>query len=301
MVSTALSPADPVVSLPLQTWATLRMQLLWIYERRVAEPNRHQPVDTRYGQRAWLLRRGWVKLQTDQGTLQAKAGDWVFLPPAVGEQTFSDDAEILSVAFLCQWPDGANLFAKDAGQVLRASDWPALETVATKLLRGLRRRLPTVDLDLERQVIPFPVYLWLQQAMHAWLEAWTAVQFALGQTLARTLPLDERLALAVRCLNDSAENAELPRQQLLRETGLSLAQLDRLFAKTYGLTVWRYHQGRRVERARHLLDLAELSTKAVGHALGFKHAAHFSLWFKRHTRLTPSAWRKREAPKRVSK
>ena len=289
--------SSSLVSLPLHTWAALRLELLWIYERPVATANRRQRMNTSYGQRAWLLRRGRVRLKTDAGIWEARAGDWLFLPAAAGEQTFSDDAEILSVAFLCQWSDGANLFAEAGGYVVQARDWPALEQAAMKLLRGVRRRLPGADRDFEQEVAPLPVFFWLQQATLAWLVAWAAVQFALGRTLARTLPMDERLAKAVRCLNESAEAAPIPRARLRQETGLGVAQLDRLFAQVYGVTVRRYHEGRRVERARRLLDMPDLSVKNVGYTLGFKHAAHFTLWFTRHVGQTPSDWRKREEPK----
>lgn len=284
------------VHLPLHSWAALRTELLWIYERPVAPHNLHQPTDTRYGQRVWLLRRGRVRVTTGDGAWEARAGDWLFLPAAQGEQIFSADAAILSVAFLCQWPDGANLFAGEEGRVIRSRDWPALERAATRLLRGVRRRLPAADRNFEQLNAPLPVFLWLQQAMLAWLEAWAAVQFALGRELARTPLMDERLAKAVRCLNETPEAASLPRARLRQETGLGIAQLDRLFAKTYGVTVRRYHEGRRVERARRLLDTPDLPVKTVGYTLGFKHAAHFTLWFTRHTGRTPSAWRSRQDP-----
>lgn len=286
----------PAVRMPLHTWAALRLELLWIYERPVASHNLRQPTDTSYGQRAWLLRRGRGRLTTAGGSWEAKAGDWLFLPSAKGEQTFSSDAEILSVAFLCQWPDGANLFAGTEGRVVRSRNCPSMERAAMKLLRGVRRRMPGADQDFERLEAPLPVFFWLQQAMLAWLEAWVAVQFALGRSLARTPLLDERLAKAVRCLNETPETASLPRARLRQETGLGVAQLDRLFAKTYGVTVRRYHEGRRVERARRLLDTPELPVKTVGYTLGFKHAAHFTLWFTRHTGRTPSAWRSRKEP-----
>jgi AraC-like DNA-binding protein len=291
-------PADltATVRLPLHTWAALRLELLWIYGRPVAARHRRQEMDTRYGQRLWLLRRGKVRVTTAGGAWEAKAGDWLFLPAAKGEQTFSDDAEILSVAFLCQWADGANLFAGAEGRVARARDWPGLERAAVKLLRGVKRRFPQADLEFERLDAPLAEFLWLQQAMLAWVEAWAAVQFALGRALARTLPLDERLAKAVRCLNETPEAGPLPRARLRKETGLGVAQLDRLFAKTYGVTVRRYHEGRRVERARRLLDAPDVPVKTVGYALGFRHAAHFTLWFTRHAVHTPSAWRARQEP-----
>ncbi len=286
-----------LTALPLHTWAALRFELLWIYERPVADRNRRQKMDTRYGQRAWLVRCGRVRLTTPGGWWAAGAGDWFFLPAAEGEQAFSDDAEILSVAFLCQWPDGANLCADGTGRVVAAKDWPALENAAVKLLRGVRRRLPRADADFERQAVTLPVFIWLQQAMLAWLEAWSAVQFALGRTLARTLPLDARLAQAVRCLHETAEDEPLPRARLRRETKLSLAQLDRLFTQAHGVTLRRYHEGRRLERARRLLDAGEQPVKSVAYALGFKHASHFTLWFTRLVGRTPSAWRTREEPR----
>lgn len=286
----------PSPHLPLHTWAALRTELLWIYQRPVAPRNRGQMTDISYGQRAWLLRRGRVRLTTAKGEWTAKAGEWIFLPAAKAEQRFSSDAEILSVAFLCQWPDGANLFAGDEGYTVRSSDFPELERAATKLLCGVRRRVPAADRNFEQLNAPLPVFLWLQQATLAWLEAWVSVQFALTRKLARSRPMEERLAEAVRCLNQSSEADPLPRALLHQKTGVGLAQLDRLFVKTYGVTLRRYHEGRRVERARRLLETPDLAIKTVAYTLGFKHAAHFTLWFTRLAGQTPSAWRTRKEP-----
>ena len=59
-----------------------------------------------------------------------------------------------------------------------------------------------------------------------------------------------------------------------------------------GLTAKGFLEQRRLEGARRLLGEGELPLKEVAALLGFRHAPHFTAWFKAGAGRTPSAYRR---------
>ncbi|WP_315832577.1 GlxA family transcriptional regulator [Bradyrhizobium prioriisuperbiae] len=87
------------------------------------------------------------------------------------------------------------------------------------------------------------------------------------------------------------EPAEL--QQLAEIAGVSLRQLERLFASHMQETVSECYLRIRLEKAAELLRKTGLSVTAVGVACGFQSSSHFSRTFKARYGKTPSAERRR--------
>ena len=242
--------------------------------------------------RAWLLTEGWCRVTAKTGkTWRAQAGQWLFLPTLAGRQEFSENARLLSVHFIYRWPDGAPFFRERDGLVLAAADHLELERSARGLLRSLHRQLGETWIDYAQRASTLGGFLGLQRAFLAWLEAWSDALSAAGRTLARDLPDDARLARAVLRLNETPVHEPYPAAGLAEITGLSTSQTDRLFLSAYGLTPRRYHERRRVEAARLMLGTGETAVKAVASHLGFRHAAQFTQWFKRHAGCPPVEWR----------
>jgi AraC family transcriptional regulator len=79
--------------------------------------------------------------------------------------------------------------------------------------------------------------------------------------------------------------------QLADVARLSPFHFARAFKQTFGLPPLRYVTGRRIERAKSLLA-GEASVTQVGLAVGFAETSSFTTAFRRHTGLTPSAFRR---------
>ena len=73
--------------------------------------------------------------------------------------------------------------------------------------------------------------------------------------------------------------------------GLSPYHFCRLFHKTTGMTYTEYVSRVRVEKAKHLLFDPSLHVTDVAFDSGFQSLPHFERIFKRHTGLTPNAYR----------
>lgn len=73
--------------------------------------------------------------------------------------------------------------------------------------------------------------------------------------------------------------------------GYSRCHFVRAFRQAYGETPGRYLSRRRVERAEELLRSADLTVTEICHLVGFSSLGTFSARFKRHTGVSPSAYR----------
>ncbi len=70
--------------------------------------------------------------------------------------------------------------------------------------------------------------------------------------------------------------------------------LNRTFKAKIGKTAKEYIQARIITEAKRLLYFTNLSNKEIAYELGFNEPANFSAFFKKHTQLSPSNFKKGE-------
>lgn len=70
--------------------------------------------------------------------------------------------------------------------------------------------------------------------------------------------------------------------------------LNRTFKARIGKTAKEYIQARIITEAKRLLYFTDLSNKEIAYELGFNEPANFSAFFKKHTDLSPSKFKKNE-------
>jgi AraC-like DNA-binding protein len=99
--------------------------------------------------------------------------------------------------------------------------------------------------------------------------------------------------LWVRRRLDEQLDRPLSLEELARERGMSARHLARRFTATWGMTPAAYHQRARMEHARSILDQPGVPLARVARVLGYADAFAFSKAFKRHTGVSPDAYRGR--------
>jgi AraC-like DNA-binding protein len=286
-----MNPSQHPWQSPFYRWASLRTELLWIYEGPIAAGSTRELQDHSQGYWVWLLRRGRVRLEMEGKSWEATAGQWIVSPQGPALQEFSNDARILSVHFRCQWPTGENLFSGRDGVVWNAKQSPRLERSGVALSRLVHRHFPRVRLELTGQQIDYSVFLKFEQRFLQWLIDFHQVMTQMGRTLAHVGMSDERLMRAAQLLHESPLGEPFPAELLQRESGLGRAHLDRLYWKEFGITTREHWERLRQDVATRKLESTSHSIKEIGYELGFKQASHFTKWFFNRVGKTPKAFR----------
>jgi AraC-like DNA-binding protein len=281
-------------NLTLHDWSCLRTELRWIYDHAPQEKSRHLVADHRTGNWAWYLRKGEVCIETTRSPVRAKAGQWLLLPNERHRQDFSDDASLISINFLCQWPTGENIFHRPEAVVIDGKSHPRLEKTAGQLARLVKRHFPVHHHIYTRQSADYPLFLQFQRRLIEWIETWFEARIATGSMAARHTG-DERVVRAARLLDDAPLQTGFPAAALPSTAGISIVQLNRLFRLQFKLTPLQYWERRRLEHARLCLEASDMPLKELSDHLGFRSDSHFAVWFKRHAHTSPGRYRDQNA------
>jgi AraC-like DNA-binding protein len=83
-------------------------------------------------------------------------------------------------------------------------------------------------------------------------------------------------------------------ERLAASIGFSVRHLCRSFRASSGLSLHQYIVGRRIERAKALINKSELSLEEIAEAVGFAHHAHMTATFRRLIGATPVQFRSRQ-------
>jgi AraC-like DNA-binding protein len=76
-------------------------------------------------------------------------------------------------------------------------------------------------------------------------------------------------------------------KELSRKAAINECYLKKGFKEMFGMTIFDFYQGQRMEHARYLLYEKGLSVTEVSILLGYSSISHFSTAFKKHTGLKP--------------
>jgi len=82
-----------------------------------------------------------------------------------------------------------------------------------------------------------------------------------------------------------------PLSELSARAYMSPFHFARLFKRSTGLPPHRFVVGRRIGRAKELLETRNVSISTVAQAVGFRTPSHFTTVFRRSMGVTPSAYR----------
>jgi len=131
----------------------------------------------------------------------------------------------------------------------------------------------------------------LERLFRVHLETWREVeQFPAARASTRA-ELYRRLHRA-RDYLEASLSEPLNLTQVADVAHLSPYHFHRAFKSLFGETPAQHLTRRRIERARHLLHISELSVLEVCLRVGFESLGSFTTLFLRHTGFTPAAYRR---------
>ncbi len=273
-------------------WQSLRFDWLWVYHSAVPVTDTWSKVIT--------VPAGWFWVETGEAQLKAsgrevvvKPGHSFFSAPGTRQQWFAQGTRLLSVGFRCDWPSGEPLFQSGLNVAFSPAKSRALLAATRQLFHTVHGRRAEVTYREAIQPQAATLKRWSQRevAFRDWFHEYLAAVEGLG------VPLQAR-GRADRSLGPVLKKLEAwPLQEPLRFTTLAESQrlgerrLHDLLRSHLGMTPQAWMDRRRLDAAREQLISKDLALKEIAFGLGFRHPPHFTAWFKRHTGLTPTAFR----------
>ena len=278
--------------LNVMDWRQLQIAIQWIYRGTVSDQGRGH-FSAPCGIAAWYLLRGEGLVRYDGGEIRGRKGDWLFPNMGPHYKDFSKYAEILSLRFHLEWPDGQPLFQNREGLVIPGIRYPHLlrqaETMERVISKGGRQIHSNVEF-MDRR-FGLSVYLDIETSLLQWSKNLYHAFTAEGVKPSLERFADDRVARALRVLDGWPLHRTFSQSQLIEQAGISRAQLDRLFTANLGQTPHQYFDRRRLRNAERSVQLLNRPIKEVAFDLGFRHVSSFSAWFKQKTGANPSARR----------
>ncbi len=273
----------------LLDWSSLQAYLIWAY---VGLPGGSGIIQNQDDFRAWLLRKGQVRVTVGRQNTVATVGQWIIPAHGTLHYEFSPDARVISIRFRAAWPDGQHLIDARSHTLLDARRFPALETTAKAMARIVSTLFPATGSRLLRECTDYHTYLGLQRGMTDWLEALiSALEPSDKLVFPPVQVVDDRVLAAAQCMDRLPLDQEQPISMAAESAGLSLSQLDRLFARHLRLTPRRYFDQRRLRHASDILEHTNRPIKELAYELGFCHPSAFTVWFQKQKGFTPRAYR----------
>ena len=280
----------------LVDWSRLRAELLWAY----CGPPIMPQAEHRYEYpvlMCWLILQGQVQaFSPGSGSIKAKAGDWLFMPDDKQGHTFSEDAKIISLRLIVQWPNQQHLY--DHNQWIRFADaeYPQLQKQSWNLVRrayAILKSKPAEVMSTDMITLPCNLaqYLQLEQAVLKWVEIYDRTMQKLQIKRSVMVQPDKRVAQCLRYIEQLPPNREFDEKQLARSLGLSAGRMNRLFSQHIHMTPKAYAGKLRVNDAIKLLTTTNLPIKELTYRLGFKQQSHFANWFWKRTGYYPTDYR----------
>jgi len=286
-----MAPSDPTADVQLQNWRELRCELVWAYDGQISERDRRLKY-TGIPIPAWYLRRGHAVLEFPGRREVVPGNTWYFPPQENGWQTFSPDAELLSVRFYAEWPTGETLFDHTHGISVPAAAAPALLRVGERIARLVRRKFPEVRSEMPTMFASPEDYFEVERLLYGWLIAYTQALTAAKQTPRTLGKLDARVRAVLHQLETRSLNQSVREAELAQGVGLSRSQLNRLFVECMGRTPAEHWEMKRLQAAQSAIVESTQGIKAIAYNLGFSSLPHFSAWVRKRLGKSPRELRK---------
>jgi AraC-like DNA-binding protein len=271
-------------------WRSLRCEWLWVY--RGAVPvcgvwSAEIPVPAG----VFFVEQGSGRIRADGKEFTVKRGEAFFSAPGPRQHWFAPGTRLLSVGFRCLWPDERLVFRSGLNFAAKSAK---LRTATLELFRRVHRG---------RKVVTFRDAV--KPATHA-LAAWSAREaaflewFAVWSEVLHQNGIEPEPRVAAKGRRGRVEQliAWLNKRPLDQTTptlppnfGLGLRRADQLLQQQLGTSLRGYLERRRSDAARVRVLAGSGTLKEIAFELGFRHASHFTAWFRRQVGVSPSVYR----------
>lgn len=283
-----MMPKKQVTQLPGDVWRSLRHEWLWVYRGPVPQCgvwSAEIPVPAG----VFFVERGEVRIQVDGKEILVPRGQAFFSSPRLRRHWFAENTRLLSVGFRSQWPDGTSLF-RDALNF--AAEAPALLKATQELFASIHGAQKVVTYRQAIEAAKYSASEWVarEAAFAVWFAVWMETVQELGvqpelQVRIRRRRVDQIVAW-LQALPLDQTTPSLP-----PDFPIGSRRAEQLMQQQFGIGLRMFMERRRLDVARERIVADQATLKEIAFALGFRHASHFTAWFRRHTGVSPSEYR----------
>lgn len=281
----------PDVSSP--SLSELHFEWLWVYDGLVPTAETWSK-DIVVPASVFFVTTGHARVRAGGCEINLPRGTALLAAPGIRRQWFASGTRLLSVAYRSTWPDGAPLFSTGLNQPVATSRLRSLQGASRTLYQAQHGVKSSVSHHEAVGLHPAEITAWCgrEAAYHAWFTEYVRTLARLGiQPSARRRTSDDRINEIIRRLDAWPLDKAMAAHELARGLNIGARRLEQLLARTAGTTPHSHLNQRRIEAARRAITTTATSLKQVAHDLGFRHAPHFTKWFRRHVGIAPSAYR----------
>jgi AraC-like DNA-binding protein len=280
-------PKPQAIQLPADVWRTLRHEWLWVYRGPVPQCevwSAEIPVPAG----VFFVERGEVRIRADGKEIVVPRGQAFFSSPHLRRHWFAEHTSLLSVGFRSQWPDGTSLF-RDALNF--AAETPALRKATQQLFTGIHapQKIVTYRQAIEPSTYSASEWAAREAAFTAWFGQLIATLQQLGVHPVPQVRTRRRVDQLISWLQSLPLDQTTP--GLPPDFPIGSRRAEQLLQQQHGIGRRLFMERRRLDVARERIVADQATLKEIAFALGFRHASHFTAWFRRHTGVSPSAYR----------
>jgi AraC-like DNA-binding protein len=284
-------PPPPL--LPPALWQGIGCEWLWVYHG-IAPRVRIWSQEITVPSGVFFVESGAVKIRAEGREILVPPKHVFFSAPGLRQQWFEPETRLLSVGLRCQWPDGVPMFKAGLNIALPTSRTPKL-LESTRTLRAIvhgRKKQVSYQEATAAQNRSLAGWAEHEAGYQGWFAEYVRTLERLGiAPTARAGTGDRRLEFLRQCLHTWPLDQALDLTTMATEIDLSPRRIHDLLRQDLGMTAQVYLEKRRLEQARLRLIHEDSALKEIAFALGFRHPPHFTAWFRRHTGMTPTAYR----------
>ncbi|MCF7787932.1 MAG: helix-turn-helix domain-containing protein [Prosthecobacter sp.] len=281
-------PKPKAIHLSAAVWRSLRHEWLWVYRGPVPQCevwSAEIPVPAG----VFFVERGEVRIRADGKETLVPRGQAFFSSPKLRKHRFVADTCLLSVGFRSQWPDGTSLF-RDALNF--AAKTPALRKATQRLFSSIHgaKKVVTYRQAIEAAMYSASGWAAREAAFAAWFAVWIETLEQLGvQPAPQVRASRRRVDQIVAWLQALPLDQTTP--SLPPNFPIGSRRAEQLMQQQFGSGMRMFMERRRLDVARERIVADHDTLKEIAFALGFRHASHFTAWFRRHTGVSPSEYR----------
>jgi AraC-like DNA-binding protein len=274
--------------LPAEVWRSLRHEWLWVYRGPVPQCevwSAEIPVPAG----VFFVERGEVRIRADGKETLVPRGQAFFSSPKLRRHWFAANTCLLSVGFRSHWPDGMALFRDALNFALEA---PALQKATQRLFASIHGAQKVVTYRQAIEAAKYSASEWAvrEAAFAAWFVVWMETLQELGvqsepQRRARRRRVDQLVGW-LQALPLDQTTPSLP-----PDFPIGSRRAEQLMQEQFGIGLRMFLERRRLDVARERIVADDDTLKEIAFALGFRHASHFTAWFRRQTGVSPSEYR----------